>query len=833
MFGKKVILLAASILALSLWGCSTDFDAGNNQTSGEAGSAVVDTSSVGAANCVGCHEVLDISNTTTVIADYLAGKHVIHSTHIDATDGDCLKCHDPFGDGRGLESLIAATGGLYDYTLVDPTANESEYLPVAGLAAVTCETCHGGGGDHVNGAAIPYKTPDYNRCGQCHNADFFHRTHGHTAEEDNIVEDYTASKHLSGAIRNSIACVKCHSDEGAKLYKDFDTAAALATALPVAEANSIQCRTCHDPHNNGKLLEVATASGSAEYNTCTNCHQRHDAVIASVITQVAGTSTPDGSSGDLIFHAGSWDRVISSTHWDDPATSYQQALADAGGDTSLVDQTTNIVEGYAIDPLNERACRDCHNVHGADATINKQWASSPHGSHIREAKEAAAALTYTSTIEQVAAIRAAGANGEDNALPHYNWDNSTGNPRTDPDPDRKSCQRCHTATGAKNYLNSLITLNDSDTTNDDIYDPVNNDFSHLDGWAATKTSGQNELIYCWGCHSNNSGELRNPGRVPLEFTVSPSTDPLVLTDLGKSNVCATCHGGRGNNDKIRTGSRSSRFAAHHAPAAGVLLSGDTHLGYEYTDISGVPLDYTNKSYFRHSRIGTDVSADTDAASFAGAIAIVGTDKGPCVSCHMPKANHTFAVVEKDPVLPVLDANDNPVIDAHGNPLMKVTAINNQKLCNACHSTHGLMTPAVIDEQSAGYQNASALLNDYVSNTITNHLNKDLNADSTTLDPDGNLVDEYLANYEVENINYYGAFQNAMFATDEPGGFAHNRYYVKRLIFDSIDWLDNGVLDGIINIDIATYPGAADWFNAADTEDLTAIPPVAVGDATRP
>ncbi|HSH69043.1 MAG TPA: hypothetical protein VK997_03930, partial [Deferrisomatales bacterium] len=29
---------------------------------------------------------------------------------------------------------------------------------------------------------------------------------------------------------------------------------------------------------------------------------------------------------------------------------------------------------------------------------------------------------------------------------------------------------------------------------------------------------------------------------------------------------------------------------------------------------------------------------------------------------------------------------------------------------------------------------------------------------------------------------------------DPGGFAHNRYYVKRLIYDSIDWLDNNILD---------------------------------------
>lgn len=54
----------------------------------------------------------------------------------------------------------------------------------------------------------------------------------------------------------------------------------------------------------------------------------------------------------------------------------------------------------------------------------------------------------------------------------------------------------------------------------------------------------------------------------------------------------------------------------------------------------------------------------------------------------------------------------------------------------------------------------------------------------------------------------GAAFNYNLLYHDPGGYAHNRVYVKRLIFDSIDFIDNGVLDGTIAVtgDAATYLG---------------------------
>jgi hypothetical protein len=52
----------------------------------------------------------------------------------------------------------------------------------------------------------------------------------------------------------------------------------------------------------------------------------------------------------------------------------------------------------------------------------------------------------------------------------------------------------------------------------------------------------------------------------------------------------------------------------------------------------------------------------------------------------------------------------------------------------------------------------------------------------------------------------GAAFNLNLLHHEPGAYAHNRLYVKLLIFDSIDWLDNNALDGRINL--TSHPEAA-------------------------
>ncbi|MDW7645312.1 MAG: cytochrome c3 family protein [Desulfuromonadales bacterium] len=738
---RKMFALFAvgAALSLALAGCGSNRDSSGSATSGgtELGTDPVSgLAYVGADKCIECHE--GFSWSADEVAGFLAGKHVIHSDHIDAASGDCLQCHDPIGDGVLIEGYI-----------------DSANVPAAGLAAVTCENCHGAGGEHFGVGPIPNASPSYDACGQCHNSAMDHNRYH--PEGDNILEDYVASPHADADGRNEAICVKCHNDEGARMYKAVNSPEGLAVTLPIeGTTHAIQCRTCHDPHVANQLLKGEVTEGhgasehvvqSSEYATCTNCHQAHDAQIDTLlgVTQLAGSSSTDGASGDLIYHASRYQRVISSSHYDDPETSY------ANGNAKI--------EGYTMDPTNERVCRDCHNVHAADTTINKSWAKSGHAGGILEAKEAANADSHT--FDGVIVYREAGATDEtsNGGFTHYDWD--AGN--------RQDCQMCHTTTGFVNYVADPAS-----------YDAANNDFSHLVGWTkddlgAVTSSGQNELLYCWGCHANNSGALRVQGAVTAPYTYG-GVD-VVLPESGSSNTCNVCHAGRGNNEIVST---SSRFAGHHAPAAATLYSELTHVGAEFAG-----LDYSNKVYFAHDSLGAD-----------GA--------GPCVACHMDgdDTNHEFAVVEKDETGVITDIVATNCVGCHdGEHALFLSSSQIGETYNLWNGTalvptvvtqaHVDQATAELEHESEGYQEAGDILLALLANTITNY--------------SGALIDH---NSAVEND--LRAFQNSKLTSDEKGGFAHNRYYVKRLIFDSIDYLEDGTLHGTIADYSASYPAGAAW-----------------------
>lgn len=272
---------------------------------------------------------------------------------------------------------------------------------------------------------------------------------------------------------------------------------------------------------------------------------------------------------------------------------------------------------------------------------------------------------------------------------------------------------------------------------------------------------KNETIMCSACHQDYSWKRRSIGAQTLEYQYNGVT--VVLPDAGDSNLCLVCHSGRGNTQSAR----SSRFEGHHAPTGADLFAEYTHVGYEF-----VGQIYTKPVFFKHTTIGM-----TDGS-------------GPCVSCHMKASNsHTFNVVTKD---------------ANG----VITAIKSQAVCNTCHpvGTAYEMTAAKLQDESAGYQEAGKILAAYMANTLTNYKNAAIvYSSNTTTMPD----------------NDYGAYQNNLLTTEDPGGYAHNRFYVKRLIFDSIDWLQHGAFTGSITINATTYPKAATWFG------------VSAGTATRP
>ena len=70
------------------------------------------------------------------------------------------------------------------------------------------------------------------------------------------------------------------------------------------------------------------------------------------------------------------------------------------------------------------------------------------------------------------------------------------------------------------------------------------------------------------------------------------------------------------------------------------------------------------------------------------------------------------------------------------------------------------------------------------------------------------------NYERTGKPNMGAVFNFNLLEHDPGSYTHNRLYVKLLLFDSIDWLDNNSLDG--TIDLSSFPEAARYLQGDDT-----------------
>lgn len=750
---RKLILLAlAALLSVTLWGCGSSRD--SSSISGSTEGSLADAEILGITNCLTCHSL----NSGVADAWYMSNAHgnknnLPNSTFFgNPTPEDCAVCHDALGDGELL--TIAAV-------------KDSAGVDVFNRPVVGCESCHGGGQFH-NGipGGIPIPRPDWEQCVQCHDLNENTNPHGDYALASAV--GASAHNNADDLHASSATCQRCHTVEGSYQLTaytgDFNVMFLMNSLDPIdTEANlhPVTCAACHVPHtdalradtfieNENSLVNGGAptdwdpnGSGTADqFDYCTSCHTfyNQDDVLTASGTVASGTAP--------FYHSKDWYRIIATTHYDDPATG--------------VGLAENIVEGYVIRDDSADPCFDCHGHelrtntrHSQDVpgtgdnladfgyTIHTEWASSGHAGGLLNEKYAAD--TGVRSEDNVDAVMAAGASdaSSNGGFTHYNWDDNS---------NFASCgQKCHTATGFKNYA--------ADPTG---YDPATtpNEYPHLSGWNTVGGSPQNELLYCWGCHSSaQTGALEVDFAVTVDYQVD-GVD-VVFPDVGSSNTCVVCHSGLDNNETV---SISSRFAGHHAPAAATLYSELTNVAYQYPG-----LDYGDPVFFAHDTIGRNNDSPE-------------TGTGPCVSCHMGDvAAHTFAVVEK-------------------NASGVITEIVTQALCNTCHTPGGTfeMTAAIVESESEEYQDAGLLINDIINqaNGLTNYTGATITQ--------GNGPD-----------NDKGAFQNAKLPVEEKGGFAHNRFYVKRAIFDAIDWAEDGAIDGTITDytgagTVPGYTGAMIW-----------------------
>lgn len=703
-----------------------------------------------------------------------------------ATVGDtaCIQCHG----GRNIE-VLTGEDIINQYKASSPHQNSEHANNGNG-----CEACHGNGGQHNGVGPIAFPNPyDGNgtRCADCHKGNYATNAPTHFAESRHAKFEEI---HMSGS------CARCHTHEGALLSnkagitgeaKAFDTTVN-PTPVYTGAYSAFKCSTCHE-HGGGLRSIIATnstgtkvawnpskaASADAknnQFNLCTSCHVLYNYDGSKVLYPSNYTATTTDQIGG---RSHGWHAALVSTHYDDPATA-------------------GVAEGYNIRRTGG-ACFDCHGheaktntaaamTDATKSTIHTDWAQSGHAGGLLAAKYTAAAA-YPVTVPrtdpnyatqhktQLTAVLAAGADSTSgDAWVHYNWDKTNDTVAGDRT-GRADCQRCHTATGASNFMNNPAG-----------YNKLNNNFSHLSGWTATAGSPQQEVMYCWGCHTNaGTGSLRTPGAITETYATTASaatgTSAASVTvsypDMAGSNVCMTCHVGREIGDVIKATTDDNgvlSFINSHYLSAGATLFGKS--GYEYDGKS-----YAKPSYFAHDKIGSASAPGTGS-------------NGPCAGCHMTSPNsHKFTNVTKTAGV--------------------ITALTSTA-CITCHDgSHGAAL-------TAGSADAATFLA-----TEEHHYHAALDALKAALDAKGIYFFNAHPYFYAGPNGTLGAFTNwagvyglakwkdtmgAAFNYNllhhDPGGYAHNRMYAKRLIFDAIDFIDNGVLDGTISVtgDAATYLG---------------------------
>lgn len=751
MRAKWLVLLVAVFAATALSGCGSNGGSGGDSTTGDPGlGSEGGIAFVGSATCIECHA--DLSFSAENVEKFLAGPHVIHSDHISAEDeaDGCLECHDPIGDGPGLEPLIDAAN-----------------VPDGGLAAVGCENCHGAGGDHFGVGPIPDPVPDYTACGQCHKTLPGSHVIYHP-EGNDIITKYEGSRHATASVRNEVICAKCHTDEGGRLYKYVQTREGVETLVfPVeGEGSPVQCRTCHDPHNPNELLlgemEIEFKGDeidvSAEYATCTTCHMRDWIPVA-----------------ELPYHDDRHMRVITDSHYDDP-------------------DTADVVEGYVIDRFGERPCRTCHDVHDVqeiriDArpgredsmTIHDQWAESGHAGHLRLAKiaeaEAQEALGFDRTAQQTEAIKETGIDGE--AFIHDSgtngWDNTV---------EDASCQRCHTATGGMNFLQDPAAYEAALAAYDLSGDPADapNDYSYLEGWTAATGSGQTELIYCWVCHSDNNGGFNDPGSIPFPSGASQS-----LAD--GSNTCMACHQGRESGLSIVGATPNAIVQApdydsfdfinrHYYAAAAIQFGTDVTAGFEYA--------------------GRSYDGQSDFADHPDTLQT-------CRGCHLREgsADHTFEPdIERcdDCHIGVADFNDMDRASAGGTD---VDYDGDTTVESFQEEIDGFAGDGIVDADPVPKGSLLIGIETYASVTLVSPI---LYAPGSypywfqDNGAGGGVAGDGIANgTEVSFGNRYRDFDRNLLqaafnfhSAQDPCGDIHNHRYVIQTLYDALDDLDDGL-----------------------------------------
>jgi len=326
-------------------------------------------------------------------------------------------------------------------------------------------------------------------------------------------------------------------------------------------------------------------------------------------------------------------------------------------------------------------------------------------------------------------------------------------------------------------------------------------------------------------------------------------------DVAGSNLCIVCHSGTTEGFPTKLGMSDPYFAGsaaaltytnngtlspkttltpHNMPAAAVM-----YVKFGFTNLSTGAAGVPSQAYLNsltsdldaapgtagtvtstHRKFGTS-AIRTDSHFSAGNPAPANfLTNGPCAVCHV-SGSHTYRIDQAaiDAVCSHCHTAENgnsiataanfqalfldPQQEVYNNAILLGITVLNNRVAAYNLTAPGLSTPLVLKagiDPSTSPQPGKVVFYDTV------------NADGTgnTYAADGtlNVHSATLAEFQAAAValgysatgsdlgfqKFMGALSNLAFFAKDQGGFAHARTYSRRLIYDSIDYLDDGVLN---------------------------------------
>lgn len=419
-------------------------------------------------------------------------------------------------------------------------------------------------------------------------------------------------------------------------------------------------------------------------------------------------------------------------------------------------------------------CRSCHNPHNPTAllAVNKDWAKSKHGNP----KEPAwSAEDFKNNISATSGA---------------------------------ACMRCHTATGFINFTRDISSGN--------LTWPA----FPATSWSAAGDKSR-ETLACNACH--DSYDFKNSVRRIPAFT-APYGGKLTLPngaawkvsypDSGQSNLCIACHSGRESGGSIDDPSAAvgsftgtitaisgamngQSFKNSHYLAAAEVFYGKAGFHF-YTSMKKFDTGYNTGSNFgswSHGKLGMiDPATGKNYSAFQGTpTASTVTDSGsngPCIACHL--------------------GNQGGTVNPRSHTFNPVNAALSTAPAGGCYGCHGATGSApenmalLIEEEKVLFD---AGMSFYQWNLINNFWSSN---PAYRIYYDGNYPYFHTSLPGVRGVNDFtawsmgtgsntigkqimGACFNFNLLNREKGAHVHNRTYARRLMYDSIQFLQYGTV----------------------------------------